>query len=136
MQKQESTYHHEDLKAELLEAGIKLVSEEGFQTFSLRKLAVECNVSHQAPYSHFENKEKFLEEMQKYITEKFSAELFKFSKTCFFNVRNKFIGLSLSRENCDNNLRKNITKIKDIAKYPKAIRNNGSINFVLLTQSS
>ena len=77
MQKQESIYHHEDLKAELLEAGIKLVSEEGFQTFSLRKLAVECNVSHQAPYSHFENKEKFLEEMQKYITEKFSAELQK-----------------------------------------------------------
>ena len=29
MQKQESTYHHEDLKSELLEAGIKLVSEEG-----------------------------------------------------------------------------------------------------------
>ena len=82
MQKEESTYHHEDLKSELLEAGIRLVSEEGFQAFSLRKLALECNVSHQAPYSHFENKEKFLEEMQKYITEKFSAELQKTITAC------------------------------------------------------
>lgn len=77
MQKTEYAYHHEDLKTELLEAGIKLVSEEGFQSFSLRKLALECKVSHQAPYSHFENKEKFLEEMQKYITERFSQELQK-----------------------------------------------------------
>lgn len=77
MQKTESSYHHEDLKTELLEAGIRLVSEGGSQNFSLRKLAVECNVSHQAPYSHFENKEKFLEEMQKYITRKFSSELEK-----------------------------------------------------------
>ena len=77
MQKTESSYHHEDLKSELLEEGIRLVSEEGFQSFSLRKLALACNVSHQAPYSHFENKEKFLEEMQKYITRKFSSELEK-----------------------------------------------------------
>ena len=82
MQKTEYTYHHEDLKTELLEAGIKLVSEEGFQSFSLRKLALECKVSHQAPYSHFENKEKFLEEMQKYITERFSQELQKTSSSC------------------------------------------------------
>ena len=77
MQKTESSYHHEDLKKELLEEGIRLVSEEGFQSFSLRKLALACNVSHQAPYSHFENKEKFLEEMQKYITRKFLSELEK-----------------------------------------------------------
>lgn len=75
MKNNQDTYHHEDLKTELLETGIKLVSEEGFESFSLRKLAVECKVSHQAPYSHFENKEKFLEAMQNYITQKFSFEL-------------------------------------------------------------
>lgn len=79
---QKNTYHHEDLKTELLESGIKLVSEEGTQNFSLRKLAVVCNVSHQAPYSHFENKEKFLEAMQNYITQKFSEELQNALKNC------------------------------------------------------
>lgn len=54
MQENES-YHHEDLKTELLEAGIKLILEEETQSSSLRKLAVKCNVSHQAPYSHFSN---------------------------------------------------------------------------------
>ena len=82
MKKAENKYHHENLKAELIECGIKLVSEEGAQSFSLRKLSAECNVSHQARYSHFKNKEEFLEKMQKYITEKFSIELKKTVDEC------------------------------------------------------
>lgn len=69
------TYHHADLKNELIEQGIKLVGAEGVNSFSLRKVAAACNVSHAAPYSHFKNKEELLEAMQKHITDAFSKEL-------------------------------------------------------------
>ena len=73
----EDTYHHKNLKEELIEAGITLVAKEGLEGFSLRKVAAVCGVSHTAPYSHFENKDVLLEEMQNYITNGFSEELKK-----------------------------------------------------------
>lgn len=78
----QNSYHHEDLKTELLESGIKMVSEEGEKSFSLRKLAAKCNVSHQAPYNHFSTKEKFIEAIQEYITLKFTNELKKTLEQC------------------------------------------------------
>jgi AcrR family transcriptional regulator len=55
MEKQ--SYHHGDLKAELISAGLKLLSEEGYAGFSLRKVARACGVSQTAPYRHFEDKD-------------------------------------------------------------------------------
>lgn len=54
------SYHHENLKEELIEAGIRIVAEEGADALSLRRLASECGVSHTAPYRHFKNKEDIL----------------------------------------------------------------------------
>ncbi len=71
------TYHHEDLRSELLEAGISLVARDGILSCSLRKVAAECKVSHGAPYSHFKNKDELLKAMQEYITELFSESLEK-----------------------------------------------------------
>ena len=68
-------YHHKDLKNALIEKGIKLVNEEGLKTFSLRKAAAACGVSHAAPYSHFQNKDQLLNAMQNYITDEFSKLL-------------------------------------------------------------
>ena len=78
----EDTYHHKNLKEELIEAGITLVAKEGLEGFSLRKVAAVCGVSHAAPYSHFENKDVLLEEMQNYITNGFSEELEKAIAKC------------------------------------------------------
>ena len=78
----EDTYHHKNLKEELIEAGITLVAKEGLEGFSLRKVAAVCGVSHAAPYSHFENKDVLLEEMQNYITNNFSEELEKAIAKC------------------------------------------------------
>lgn len=75
MDRQRKTYHHKDLKNALIETGIKLVNENGINAFSLRKVAATCNVSHTAPYSHFQNKDELLEAMQLYITDKFSQLL-------------------------------------------------------------
>jgi len=76
MQKEkQQTYHHKDLKKALIENGIELVNEEGLKTFSLRKVAAACGVSHAAPYSHFQNKELLLNAMQTHITDEFSKLL-------------------------------------------------------------
>ena len=75
MAQQRQTYHHKDLRNALIETGIQLVSTEGVNAFSLRKVAAACGVSHAAPYSHFQNKEELLEAMQLFITDKFSKHL-------------------------------------------------------------
>lgn len=69
------TYHHKELKKELIEKGIELVNSEGVKEFSLRKAAAACGVSHAAPYSHFHSKEELLDAMQDYITKQFSEIL-------------------------------------------------------------
>jgi AcrR family transcriptional regulator len=54
------SYHHGDLKAALIKAGLKLLDQEGYEGFSLRKVAKACNVSQTAPYRHFKNKEELI----------------------------------------------------------------------------
>ena len=82
MENKEDTYHHKNLKNELIETGIELVAKEGVEGLSLRKLAGICGVSHAALYSHFENKDVLLEKMQNYITDNFSDELEKAIAKC------------------------------------------------------
>lgn len=69
------SYHHRDLKNALIEKGIELVNREGVNSFSLRKVAADCGVSHAAPYSHFQSKEELLNAMQQHITDRFSELL-------------------------------------------------------------
>lgn len=53
-----STYHHGDLKKTLVSEARKLLDEDGFEKFSLRKLAKRVGVSPMAPYRHFKTKEE------------------------------------------------------------------------------
>ena len=62
-------YHHGNLRNELIEAGIKMVQQDGIAKLSLRKLATLCGVSEAAPYSHFANKDDLLSAMQNHVTE-------------------------------------------------------------------
>lgn len=50
------SYHHGDLKTELIEKGLKILDEEGYDSFSMRKVAKACGVSQTAPYRHFKDK--------------------------------------------------------------------------------
>ena len=75
MRKSKLPYHREGLKNLLIEKGIEIVNTDGVQSFSLRKAAAACKVSHAAPYSHFHNKEELLNAMQLHITERFSKTL-------------------------------------------------------------
>ena len=71
----EKTYHHEDLREELINAGIKLLDADGYEKFSLRTVAKACGVSHTAPYRHFENKEELLSAMAAQIDQQFNDSL-------------------------------------------------------------
>lgn len=47
-------YHHGDLKAALVEAGLAELEEKGLDSVSLRSIAARVGVSHTAPKNHFE----------------------------------------------------------------------------------
>ena len=55
-----TTYHHGNLKIALIEAGLEILSQEGENKLSLRKVARAVGVSHAAPYRHFANKEALI----------------------------------------------------------------------------
>lgn len=50
------TYHHGDLRAALVEAGLALIEERAVEDFSLRELARRVGVSATAVYRHFPDK--------------------------------------------------------------------------------
>ncbi len=52
-----NSYHHGDLKNALIQAGIEILSREGIEALSLRKVAKRAGVSHSAPYAHFADKQ-------------------------------------------------------------------------------
>ena len=51
-------YHHGNLRQALIDAGIKIINENGEEALSLRKAAAACDVSHAAPYAHFKDKDE------------------------------------------------------------------------------
>jgi AcrR family transcriptional regulator len=53
-------YHHGDLRAALIRAGLAILAEEGVQGLTLRAVARRAGVSHNAPYRHFADKEALL----------------------------------------------------------------------------
>lgn len=73
-------YHHGDLRNQLIEKGLILLSNEGVSSFSLRKVAKMCNVSHSAPYRHFENKDDLIQAIAREGFIKFHATLKKASE--------------------------------------------------------
>ena len=53
-------YHHGDLKQALVDAGVKVLKEEGVKGFSVRKVAKRIGVSHTACYRHYRDKDTLL----------------------------------------------------------------------------
>ena len=70
-----NSYHHGDLKNELIQTGVHLLAQEGYEGFSLRKLARLCDVSHAAPYKHFKNKEEIIIAISSHISAEFAGSL-------------------------------------------------------------
>lgn len=58
--KQRKPYHHGNLREALLKASLKLIAENGPAGFTLREVARRADVSHNAPYRHFQDKDDLL----------------------------------------------------------------------------
>ena len=76
------TYHHGNLKEELIERGLEYINRHGMENLSMRKLAESAGVSPAAPYAHFKNKEVFLTAVRDYITERFYLTLKETADNC------------------------------------------------------
>jgi len=72
---EEKTYHHEDLREELIDAGIRLLDTGGYENLSLRKVAQACGVSHTAPYRHFRDKDDLVIAIAAKIHHRFNGSL-------------------------------------------------------------
>jgi AcrR family transcriptional regulator len=55
------SYHHGDLRAALIQAGLKALESQGLAELSLRQLAREVGVSPTAVYRHFPDKQALLD---------------------------------------------------------------------------
>lgn len=60
MSREPAPYHHGDLRTKLIEAAIAGIETEGASKLSLRKIAGQMGVSHNAPYMHFASKDALL----------------------------------------------------------------------------
>jgi AcrR family transcriptional regulator len=58
--KRPDSYQHGDLRAALIQAGLKLLSDGGVPALSLRSAAQLAGVSHAAPYRHFRDKDALI----------------------------------------------------------------------------
>ena len=67
MEKTKKSYHHGNLREELIEKGIEMINEVGEEKLSLRKVAKMCGVSNAAPYTYFKKKSNLLYAMSDYI---------------------------------------------------------------------
>ena len=57
MTKSTKSYHHGNLKQELIHCACRLCEENGYETLSMRSIAKESGVSQTSPYRHFDTKE-------------------------------------------------------------------------------
>lgn len=55
-----TTYHHGDLRSELMKQALKILDKKGMEGLTLREVARAAKVSHTAPYRHFKDKEDIL----------------------------------------------------------------------------
>ncbi|MDZ4780479.1 MAG: TetR/AcrR family transcriptional regulator, partial [Planctomycetia bacterium] len=53
-------YHHGDLRRALVAAGLEILERDGVEGLSLRAVARQAQVSHNAPYHHFADKAELL----------------------------------------------------------------------------
>lgn len=58
--KNNASYHHGDLRSEIIRVGVEKLKSDGIQAITLRGIATELGVSRTAPYRHFQDKHSLL----------------------------------------------------------------------------
>lgn len=73
--KNRKKYHHGDLKAALVDAGLAELEEKGLDSVSLRSIAARVGVSHTAPKNHFDGVRGLLTAIATVGFERHAAEM-------------------------------------------------------------
>ena len=143
MEKSKKSYHHGNLREELIEKGIELINEVGEEKLSLRRIAKMCGVSNAAPYTYFKKKSDLLEAMSDYIWKILAMELAKTRKkyensedllvklgktyVMFFCENHKYYYFIISRSN---------TKIDLLSEFSKMENSNQSAFNILKSEAT
>ena len=88
------SYHHGNLKQELIDCACKLCERDGYTKLSIRSLAKESGVSQTAPYRHFKTKEALYASV---ATDGFK----KLSKACHIDTNKKVLKKHLIEKGCN-----------------------------------
>ena len=87
------SYHHGNLKQELIDFACKLCERDGYTKLSIRTLAKESGVSQTAPYRHFETKEALYASV---ATDGFK----KLHRACYIDINKKVTKKHLVEKGC------------------------------------
>ena len=129
MENFKKSYHHGNLREELIEKGIEIINEMGEEKLSLRKVAKMCGVSNAAPYTYFKKKSDLLEAMSDYIWGILALEMDKIRKkyenreellvklgktyVMFFYENPRYYHFIISRNNIKINLLSELSKVEN-----------------------
>jgi AcrR family transcriptional regulator len=91
----ERPYHHGDLRRSLIQAGSKMIEENGLAGLSLREVARAAGVSHTAPYRHFQDKADLLAAIAQVGFEQLTEEAEKAAKRHDGDPQKQFVAASL-----------------------------------------
>lgn len=143
MEKIKKSYHHGNLREELIKKGIEMINEVGEEKLSLRRIAKMCGVSNAAPYTYFKKKSDLLEAMSDYIWKILAIELAKTRKkyensedllvklgktyVMFFCENHKYYYFIISRSN---------TKIDLLSEFSKIENSNQSAFNILKSEAT
>lgn len=92
---EKKTYHHGDLRAALIDAGLKLLAEREADTLGLREVARAVGVSATAVYRHFPDKGALLAAMAQEGLARLYAAQAEAAKTGFGAVGRAYITFAL-----------------------------------------
>ena len=87
------SYHHGNLKQELIDCACRLCERDGYTKLSIRTLAKESGVSQTAPYRHFETKEALYASV---ATDGFK----KLHRACYIDINKKVTKKHLVEKGC------------------------------------
>ena len=97
------TYHHGNLKKELIKCACKMCERDGYTKLSIRSLAKESKVSQTAPYRHFKTKEDLYAAIVKEGFEKLNKEMksiqIKNAKSYLISCGKTYIDFGLKNAN-------------------------------------
>ena len=86
----------EDLRSDLILAGIDEINTYGANEFSVRRVAAACHVSTAAPYKHFKDKKDFISAIIDYVNKQWAVVQDEVLANCEDSPRAQMVEVSIA----------------------------------------